>query len=62
MSEMELPDTNSPEVMRQVVTLWLTNVIWEQYSRVVHADEIEEQLLEVYRRVHRVVEEAAGGA
>jgi hypothetical protein len=60
VDNVELPDTDSPAVMNQAVALWLTNVIWDQYSRVIHADEIEEKLLEVYGRVYKAVEQTHG--
>lgn len=61
MEVVELPNTDSPEVMSQAVSIWLTHVIWEQYSRVVHPEELEEQMLNVYSRVYKSVSEAHGG-
>ena len=58
MELVELPNTDSPNVMNQAVTIWLTHVIWEQFSRVSHPEEIEEQLLGVYERVYKSVSSA----
>jgi len=57
---IELPNSDSPEVMTQAVSIWLTHVIWEQFSRVTHPEEIEEQLLGVYSRVYKSVSDAHG--
>jgi hypothetical protein len=46
--------------MTQAVSIWLTHVIWEQFSRVTHPEEIEEQLLGVYSRVYKSVSDAHG--
>jgi hypothetical protein len=55
---VELPNTDSPEVMNKAVSIWLAHVIWEQFSRVSHPEEIEEQLLGVYERVYKSVSSA----
>ncbi|MFN2115320.1 MAG: hypothetical protein ACK2T6_06370 [Anaerolineae bacterium] len=60
MEPIELPNSDSPEVMTQAVSIWLTHVIWEQFSRVTHPEEIEEQLLGVYSRVYKSVSDAHG--
>jgi len=51
---IELPNTDSPEVMTQAVSTWLTHIIWQHMSRY-HTDDMEEQLLELYGRVYTSV-------
>jgi hypothetical protein len=58
MDELDLPSTDSPEVMEQAVSIWLTHIIWDQHSRGVHPDQIEENLVDLYSRVYRKVREA----
>ena len=55
---LSLPDTDSPEVMEQAVSLMLTSIVWEQLSRVIHPDEAEEALTAAYARVFEKVKEA----
>jgi hypothetical protein len=52
-----LPDTDSPEVMTQAVSIWLTHIVWQHLSRY-HTDDLEEELLKVYTRVYKSVAEA----
>ena len=61
MDELRLPNTDSPEVMQQAVTLHLTAVLWEQDSRDVHPDKWEEALLALYSRVYGAVKKAHAG-
>ena len=61
MEEFRLPETDTPDVMQQAVSLWLTNVIWDQHSRGVHPDKIEQDLLELYDRVYKAVRKAHSG-
>ncbi len=56
-----LPDTDSPEVMEQAVSLWLTSVIWGQKWREVHPDAVERTLLELYDNVFRTVHKTHHG-
>lgn len=58
MDDLDLPSTDSPEVMEQVVSVWLTHVIWDQHSRGVHPDHIEESIVDLYVRVYQKVKEA----
>lgn len=62
MDKMEIPDTNSPEVMEQVVSLWITDQIWDQVSRLLHDDELEEKLTTLYSRVYNSVKRTHAGA
>ena len=55
MDTIELPDTDSPEVMQQVISLWLTKVIWDEYSRGIQTDDTEKELLGLYTRVREAV-------
>ena len=50
MEPIALPNTDSPDVMEQAVSIWLTHVIWNHMSRY-HTDDMEEQLLSLYGRV-----------
>lgn len=61
MDHLNLPDTDSPEVMQQVISLWLTNVIWEENSRLVSSEDLEGKLLETYSRVYQAVRNAHVG-
>jgi len=54
----ELPNTDSPEVMQQAIAMHLTQTVWEHFSRTIHADEMEEQLLQLYQRIYAGVSEA----
>lgn len=58
MSALEIPNTDSPEVMRQAVSLWLTNVIWDQQSRGVPPERTEEEMVGLYLRVYQALHEA----
>lgn len=60
MEHPELPNTDSPEVMQQAIAMHLTHTVWEHYSRTIHADEMEEQLLQLYQRVYKNVAAAHG--
>ena len=60
MEELTLPDTDSAEVMQQAVSLCLTHMIWDQLSRGVHPDNVEEDLLALYQRVTKAIREANG--
>ena len=61
MDKMEIPDTDSPEVMEQVVSLWITDQIWDQVSRLLHDDELEEKLTTLYNRVYNSVKRTHAG-
>lgn len=61
MEELELPPTDSPEVMERAISAWLTHVIWDQHSRGVHPDHIEENILELYNRVFTAVHKTHEG-
>jgi len=58
VEQIELPDTNSPEVMEQAISLFLTNILWEQSSRMISPDDMEVNLLAVYGRVFKAVHAA----
>ena len=51
MDQIQLPNTDSPEVMQQAIAMHLTQAVWEHRSRTVHADDMEEQLIQLYKRV-----------
>lgn len=56
-----LPNTDSPEVMQQAITMWLTNLIWEQTSRLVPDEKVEEEVTSIYHRVYKLVSQAHKG-
>lgn len=58
MEELKLPNTDSPEVMQQAVSLHITHVIWDQVSRAVDPDATEAAILEIYHRVYSSVNAA----
>lgn len=60
MEHAELPNTDSPDVMQQAIAMHLTQTVWEHYSRTVHADEMESQLIQLYERVYASVAKAHG--
>lgn len=60
MDRMQIPNTDSPEVMEQVVTLWITDQVWDQVSRLLRDEELEENLLQLYDRVYRSVKKSHG--
>jgi hypothetical protein len=37
--------------MQQAIAMHLTQAVWEHRSRTVHADDMEEQLIQLYKRV-----------
>ena len=55
MDNLELPNTDSPEVMQQAISCQIAFQIWEQISRIVHDDEAEQKLLNIYSRVYASV-------
>jgi hypothetical protein len=61
VDDVTLPDTDSPEVMEQAICLILTDLIWEQASRSVHADDTEGAVIGLYQRVHQAVHAAHTG-
>jgi hypothetical protein len=60
VEQVQLPDTDSPEVMQQAIAMHLTKIVWEHYSRTIHADEMETQLIQLYERVYGSVAKAHG--
>lgn len=62
MEFVELPDTDSPDVMTQAVSVYLTQVIWEQFSRHMDPDTMDDQLLSVYSKVYETVSKTHGSA
>ena len=46
--------------MEQAIAMHLTETVWEHYSRTVHADEMEAQLIQLYMRVYASVVKAHG--
>ena len=58
MDELNLPDTDSPEVMQQAVSLLITHVVWEQVSRSVDPDSTETEILAIYKRVYDSINSA----
>ena len=52
MDDLNLPNTDSPEVMQQAVSLHITHIVWEQVSRAIDPDSTESAILEIYKRVY----------
>ena len=52
-----LPDTDSPQVMQQSVSMEITEMIWEKYSSGVRAADVEGELLALYDRVYASVQD-----
>ena len=62
MERINLPDTDSFEVMQQAVSLWLTSMVLDQDPRFRHAaEDFEEQMLAVYKRVYETLGKARAG-
>jgi hypothetical protein len=61
VDDLNLPNTESPEVMTQAVSLAIAAELWEQASRDVHPNDWEEALLGLYTRVYRAVYKAHQG-
>ena len=53
-----LPNTDSPEVMQQAISIWLTNLIWEQASRLIPDEKVEAEVTSIYARVYKAVSHA----
>lgn len=61
MDNFALPDTDSPEVMEQAISIWMTTLVWRQISRVVHDEEAESRLLSIYDHIFRGVKKTHTG-
>jgi len=55
VDHLNLPNSDSPEVMEQAVSIWMTSQIWQQVARVVHHDDAEDKILSIYDKVYRAV-------
>ncbi|MCE7938448.1 hypothetical protein DCC79_12085 [bacterium] len=55
MDNFSLPNTDSPEVMEQAISIWMTTLIWRQIARVVLDEESEARLLGIYDNIYRTV-------
>lgn len=60
-SEINLPDTDSPEVMKQAVSVYLMNLIWEELARSVNPDDYERHAIGLFDRVYSAVDKTIGG-
>ena len=58
---IELPNTDSPEVMQQAVSVYLMNLIWEELSRTVDPEKVDERVVDTYERVYSEVRRIHGG-
>ena len=52
---VDLPDTDSKDVMEMAVALWIAERVWDQVSRAVHSDDAEEMLVSTYDRVFKAI-------
>jgi len=60
-AEIRLPDTDSPEVMKQAISVHLMNLIWDELARTVNPDEFEEHAINLFDRVYRAVDKTVQG-
>lgn len=58
MDDLQLPNTDSPEVMQQAISLHVTGMIWDHAFRTVDPDEMEQAFLDLYKRVYASVSAA----
>jgi hypothetical protein len=58
---LDLPDTDSSDVMEMAIALWLSERVWDQVARAVHGDDAEEMLVAIYDRVFKAVRKTHGG-
>lgn len=61
MEKIELPDTDSPEVMQQAISFTVAQQIWDLVSRLERDEEHEEKFLALYQRVYASVKQAHQG-
>ncbi len=61
MDSFSLPNTDSPEVMEQAISIWMTTLIWRQIARVVLDEEAEQRLLGIYDGIYRAVRKTHAG-
>jgi hypothetical protein len=55
VEEFQLPNTDSPEVMAQAVSVWITGQVWHSIARAVRDEEAEKTISDIYDRVFRSV-------
>jgi hypothetical protein len=58
VEDARLPNTDSPEVVQHAIALHLVTVIWDQAYRTVDPDEMENTLLDLYRRIFKAIHTA----
>jgi hypothetical protein len=57
---VELPNTDNADVMQQAVSIFLMHMVWEEYSRIIDPEKIEEKALELYDRIYTKVDKIHG--
>ena len=57
---VDLPDTDNADVMQQAVSVFLMHLVWEEFSRIIDPEQIEEQALELYGRIYSKVDQIHG--
>jgi hypothetical protein len=57
---VDLPDTDNADVMQQAVSIFLMHMVWEEYSRIIDPEKIEEKALELYGRIYAKVDQIHG--
>ena len=57
---VDLPNTDSPEVMQQAVSIYLLHTVWEEYSRIIDPELIEDKAIELYGRIYKQVSKIHG--
>ena len=56
-----LPDTDSPEVMKQAISVHLMNLIWDELARSVNPDDYEMHAIGLFDRVYKAVDKTVVG-
>jgi hypothetical protein len=57
---MELPNTDSPEVMELAVAVFITEQLWTSVGRMTASDETEQVYLALYDRVYKALKKTHG--
>lgn len=55
-TDIKLPNTDSPEVMKQAISVHLMNLIWDELARTVDPDDYEAHAIGLFDRVFKAVD------
>ncbi len=50
--KLELPNTDNPDVMAQAVSIFLLDKVWDEFSRIIDPEQIEDKAMELYGRIY----------